>query len=60
MTNLADGDLTTHTTVSEDITGAIADSVNYSIDALRDLVGTINNTANPGAFGGKTDTEHNR
>ena len=46
MTNLADGDLTTHTTVTEDITGAIADSVNYSIDALRDLVGTINNTAN--------------
>jgi len=45
MTNLADGDLTTHTTVTEDITGAIADSVNYSIDALRDLVGTINNTA---------------
>ena len=46
MTNLADGDLSTHTTVTEDITGAIADSVNYSIDALRDLVGTINNTAN--------------
>ncbi|MFT5502357.1 MAG: twitching motility protein PilJ [Gammaproteobacteria bacterium] len=45
MTNLADGDLSTHTTVTEDITGAIADSVNYSIDALRDLVGTINNTA---------------
>jgi len=45
MTNLADGDLTTHTTVTEDITGAIADSVNYSIDALRDLVGTINKTA---------------
>ncbi len=44
MTNLADGDLSTHTTVTEDITGAIADSVNYSIDALRDLVGTINNT----------------
>ncbi|MCH6565218.1 MAG: methyl-accepting chemotaxis protein, partial [Proteobacteria bacterium] len=33
------------TTVSEDITGAIADSVNYSIDALRDLVATINKTA---------------
>jgi twitching motility protein PilJ len=32
--------------VTEDITGAIADSVNYSIDALRDLVSTINNTAN--------------
>lgn len=45
MANLADGDLTAHTTVTEDITGAIADSVNYSIDALRDLVGTINNTA---------------
>jgi twitching motility protein PilJ len=45
MTNLADGDLSTHTTVTEDITGAIADSVNYSIDALRDLVRTINNTA---------------
>ncbi len=45
MANLADGDLTTHTTVTEDITGAIADSVNYSIDALRDLVSTINETA---------------
>lgn len=45
MTNLADGDLSAHTTVTEDITGAIADSVNYSIDALRDLVGTINQTA---------------
>lgn len=45
MGNLADGDLSTHTTVTEDITGAIADSVNFSIDALRDLVETINNTA---------------
>ena len=45
MSNLADGDLTSHTTVTEDITGAIADSVNYSIDALRDLVATINKTA---------------
>jgi len=45
MTNLADGDLSTHTTVTEDITGAIADSVNYSIDALRDLVATINKTS---------------
>lgn len=45
MTNLADGDLSTHTTVTEDITGAIADSVNYSIDALRDLVSTINKTS---------------
>ncbi|OZB37004.1 MAG: hypothetical protein B7X44_03515 [Halothiobacillus sp. 15-55-196] len=45
MMTLADGDLSSHTTVTEDITGAIADSVNYSIDALRDLVGTINDTS---------------
>ncbi len=45
MTNLAEGDLTVHTTVTEDITGAIADSVNYSIDALRNLVNTINKTS---------------
>jgi len=45
MTNLAEGDLTVHTTVTEDITGAIADSVNYSIDALRNLVYTINDTS---------------
>ncbi len=45
MTNLAEGDLTVHATVTEDITGAIADSVNYSIDALRSLVTTINETS---------------
>ncbi len=45
MTTLAEGDLTVHATVTEDITGAIADSVNYSIDALRNLVATINATA---------------
>ncbi|MFP4294687.1 MAG: methyl-accepting chemotaxis protein [Halothiobacillaceae bacterium] len=45
MMTLADGDLSAHTTVTEDITGAIADSVNYTIDALRDLVGTINGTS---------------
>ena len=44
MTALAEGDLTTHATVTEDITGAIADSVNFSIDALRSLVEAINNT----------------
>jgi twitching motility protein PilJ len=44
MGNLADGDLSVHTTVTEEITGAIADSVNYSIDALRELVATINAT----------------
>ncbi len=45
MTNLAEGDLSFHATVSEDITGAIADAVNYAIDALRSLVATINQTS---------------
>ena len=45
MANLADGDLTVHATVTEEITGAIADSVNFTIDALRSLVTTINTTA---------------
>jgi twitching motility protein PilJ len=45
MANLADGDLTVHTTVTEEITGAIADSVNFAIDALRTLVTTINSTS---------------
>ncbi|MDH5516553.1 MAG: methyl-accepting chemotaxis protein [Gammaproteobacteria bacterium] len=45
MANLAEGDLTVHATVTEEITGAIADSVNYAIDALRSLVTTINLTA---------------
>lgn len=44
MGDLADGDLTVTATVTEDITGAIADSVNYSIDALRSLVDQINST----------------
>jgi twitching motility protein PilJ len=43
--NLAEGDLTVQASVTEDITGAIADSVNYAIEALRDLVSTINNTS---------------
>lgn len=45
ITNLADGDLTVDVTVTEDFTGAIADSINYTIDTLRNLVGTINVTA---------------
>ncbi|MGD8379889.1 MAG: methyl-accepting chemotaxis protein [Gammaproteobacteria bacterium] len=43
--SLADGDLTVQVSVTEDITGAIADSINYAIEALRDLVATINETA---------------
>ncbi|MEZ5564822.1 MAG: methyl-accepting chemotaxis protein [Gammaproteobacteria bacterium] len=45
MSSLADGDLTVHATVTEDITGAIADSINYAIEALRELVTTINESA---------------
>lgn len=44
MGDLADGDLTTSATVTEDITGAIADSINYTIEALRDIVENINST----------------
>ena len=43
--SLADGDLTAEATVTEDITGAIADSINYAIEKLRELVATINETA---------------
>ena len=41
MSSLAEGDLTVQATVTEDITGAIADSVNYAVEALRKLVTTI-------------------
>ncbi|MBN2887406.1 MAG: methyl-accepting chemotaxis protein [Chromatiaceae bacterium] len=45
MGNLADGDLTVQATVTEDKTGAIADAINYAVEALRALVTTINDTA---------------
>ena len=45
MSSLADGDLTVQATVTEDVTGAIADSVNYTVEALRDLVAGVNTTA---------------
>jgi twitching motility protein PilJ len=45
LSSLADGDLTVQATVTEDITGAIADSINYAIEALRELVTTINGSA---------------
>jgi twitching motility protein PilJ len=45
LADLADGDLTTTATVTEDFTGAIADSVNFTIDQLRILVSQINDTA---------------
>ena len=45
LSSLADGDLTVQATVTEDITGAIADSINYAIEALRELVTTITDSA---------------
>ena len=45
MGSLADGDLTIEATVTEDITGTIADSFNYAIEELRKLVTTVNETA---------------
>jgi twitching motility protein PilJ len=45
ITNLADGDLTVDVTVTEDFTGAIADSINYTVGSMRSLVGTINDTS---------------
>jgi twitching motility protein PilJ len=45
MSSLADGDLTVQATVTEDFTGAIADSVNFAIEQLRELVKGIKFTA---------------
>ncbi|HXZ49698.1 MAG TPA: methyl-accepting chemotaxis protein [Usitatibacter sp.] len=45
MGDLADGDLTVRAQVTEDITGAIADSMNYTIDELRTLVSGVTNAA---------------
>jgi len=45
MGDLADGDLTIRAKVTEDITGAIADSMNYTIDELRALVTGVNNAS---------------
>ncbi|MBV5298162.1 MAG: type IV pili methyl-accepting chemotaxis transducer N-terminal domain-containing protein [Rhodoferax sp.] len=42
---VAEGDLTQQATVTEDITGAIADSVNYTVEELRSLVGNVQDTA---------------
>lgn len=44
IADLADGDLTRHATVTETFTGAIADAINFAIDALRKLVDSINET----------------
>ena len=46
LQTVAEGDLTQEATVTEDITGAIADSVNYTVEELRQLVGNVQNTVN--------------
>ncbi|MBU6440777.1 MAG: methyl-accepting chemotaxis protein [Betaproteobacteria bacterium] len=45
LQNVAEGDLTQEATVTEDITGAIADSVNYTVEELRSLVAQVQKTA---------------
>jgi twitching motility protein PilJ len=45
ISNLANGDLTVRAQVTEHMTGAIADSINYTIDELRRLVAGINNAS---------------
>ncbi len=45
IAGLGEGDLTSHATVTEDFTGAIADSINYAIDQLRILVAQIQDTS---------------
>jgi twitching motility protein PilJ len=44
LQTVAEGDLTQEATVTEDITGAIADSVNYTVEELRSLVASVQNT----------------
>jgi twitching motility protein PilJ len=45
LQSVAEGDLTQQATVTEDITGAIADSVNYTVEELRNLVSSVQGTA---------------
>src|SRR6187399_880637 len=45
IAGLGQGDLTATATVTEDITGAIADSVNIAVESLRGLVTTINGSS---------------
>jgi len=45
LADLADGDLRVQATVTESFTGAIADSINFSIDQMRELVSKINETS---------------
>ena len=55
LSSLADGDLTVQATVTEDITGAIADSINYAIEALRELVDDDQRVGDPARRRGEAD-----
>lgn len=57
ITNLANGDLTGELTVTADFTGNIADSLNYTVQTLRGLVGTINETSVEIAAAASSTTE---
>lgn len=57
ITNLANGDLTGELTVTADFTGNIADSLNYTVQTLRGLVGTINSTSVEIAAAASSTTE---
>lgn len=57
LADLADGDLRVQATVTESFTGAIADSINFSIDQLRSLVSQINETS--GAVSSAADQTQN-
>lgn len=57
ITNIADGDLTGELTVTADFTGNIADSLNYTVQTLRNLVGTINDTSVEIAAAASSTTE---
>ena len=56
MGDLADGDLTIQPEVTEQITGAIADSINYAVREMRNLVYRIKNAAQQVAVA----SEHSR
>lgn len=45
LQEIAEGNLTVYATVSEDVTGAIADSVNVTLEELRRLLGKVRQTA---------------
>lgn len=57
ITNIANGDLTGELTVTADFTGNIADSLNFTVQTLRGLVGTINETSVEIAAAASSTTE---